>query len=224
MPTFVIGDIHGSHKGLKQCLKKSGFDYAKDRLIVLGDVCDGYPETRACVEELLTMRNCDYIVGNHDLWVLDWALSGKREDVWVQQGGAATIASYGGEAMPKAHVDFLEQAYAWIEFDNKIFVHGGLDHTKSMDEQNMPTLVWDRDLLANAQKKHQTDPAFKFADYDEIYIGHTSTEFFDSLKPLNFCNVWALDTGAGGSGKLSIMDIATKEVWQSDLSSSLYPA
>jgi len=35
--------------------------------------------------------------------------------------------------------------------------------------------------------------------------------------------VWDLDTGAGWSGKLTIMmDIDTKEYWQSELSKDLY--
>ena len=39
MKTFVIGDIHGAYKALLQCFERSGFDYEKDHLIVLGDVC-----------------------------------------------------------------------------------------------------------------------------------------------------------------------------------------
>ncbi len=46
--TFVIGDIHGAYRALRQCLERSTFDFEKDRLICLGDVCDGWPETKAC--------------------------------------------------------------------------------------------------------------------------------------------------------------------------------
>jgi serine/threonine protein phosphatase 1 len=35
-------------------------------------------------------------------------------------------------------------------------------------------------------------------------------------------NIWNLDTGAGYNGKLTIMDIKTKEYWQSDLVTELY--
>ena len=35
--------------------------------------------------------------------------------------------------------------------------------------------------------------------------------------PVRLCNVWMMDTGAGWSGgRLSMMDVETKEVWQSD--------
>jgi len=36
-------------------------------------------------------------------------------------------------------------------------------------------------------------------------------------------NVWLLDQGGGYEGKLSILDIKTKEFWQSDKSDTLYP-
>ena len=39
--TLVIGDVHGNHRGLLQCLERSGFDKENDTLISLGDVADG---------------------------------------------------------------------------------------------------------------------------------------------------------------------------------------
>src|SRR5690242_18008347 len=103
MKTFVIGDIHGAYRALMQCLERSGFDYSNDRLIVLGDVCDGYPDVCLCIEELLKIKHCDYIIGNHDLWAVEWALEGKEEEAWTSQGGFATILSYNNGPMPKEH-------------------------------------------------------------------------------------------------------------------------
>jgi serine/threonine protein phosphatase 1 len=51
--TFVIGDIHGAYRALRQCLQKAAFNYSNDHLICLGDVCDGWPETRESIDELL---------------------------------------------------------------------------------------------------------------------------------------------------------------------------
>ena len=52
MKTFAIGDIHGAYKALVQCLERSKFDYDNDRLIVMGDVVDGYPDVKRCFDEL----------------------------------------------------------------------------------------------------------------------------------------------------------------------------
>ena len=81
----------------------------------------------------------------------------------------------------------------------------------------------------------------RFFKHKEIFLGHTSTnnwnckayypEWDDPNQkqnapitvPMNRCNVWNIDTGAGWGGKLTIMDVDTKEYWQSDLVSELYP-
>ena len=68
MRTLVLGYIHGAYKALEQVFSRSGFDYEKDRLIVLGDVCDGWIETKQAVDELLKVKNIIYIIGNHDKW------------------------------------------------------------------------------------------------------------------------------------------------------------
>ena len=223
MRIFVIGDIHGAHKALLQCFERSDFDCSKDRLIVLGDVCDGYSEVKQCFDELLKIKHCDYIIGNHDLWALDWATKGIKEDLWLNQGGRNTIASYEGQEMPKAHVDLLKNAHLWVEYNDKLFVHAGFDPKKPMAGQGLQTLVWDRDLLGDAWKKYlRGEVDYQYTEFKEIYLGHTTTEMFHSIKPMKLCNIWALDTGAGWSGKLTIMDVDTHEYWQSDLTPKLY--
>lgn len=222
MRMYVIGDIHGAYKALLQCFERSQFDYKKDRLIVLGDVCDGYSEAKQCIDELLKIRHCDYIIGNHDLWALDWATRGIKEDIWLKQGGRETIASYGGQEMPQAHVDFLKNAHLWIELKGRLFVHGGFNPLAPIGEQRLEVLVWDRDLFYDARRKYLINPDFQYDGYTEIFIGHTTTQTFGSLEPLKLCNVWNLDTGAGWSGKLTIMDVNTHQYWQSDLTPGLY--
>lgn len=66
--TIIAGDIHGSHKALKQCLERSNFDYENDTMIQLGDIVDGWNEVYEEVEELLKIKNLVTIKGNHDDW------------------------------------------------------------------------------------------------------------------------------------------------------------
>ncbi len=222
MKTFVIGDIHGAYKALMQCFERSGFNRKKDRLIVIGDVCDGYPEVRQCIDELLGVKHCDLVIGNHDMWTLDWALRGDKPEIWTSQGGDRTIASYGGGLMPKTHIGFLKNGHLWIEVNDQIFVHGGFNPDIALSSHSAQALVWDRTLLDMAWKKHAMGCSQKLGRYKDIFVGHTTTELYNSLKPIHVCNVWAIDTGASWSGKLTIMDIDTKEYWQSDLSPDLY--
>jgi serine/threonine protein phosphatase 1 len=45
-------------------------------------------------------------------------------------------------------------------------------------------------------------------------------QIYDSVRA---ANVWNIDTGAGFKGPLSVMDVISKEVWQSDPVHTLYP-
>ena len=58
--------------------------------------------------------------------------------------------------------------------------------------------------------------------YKEIYIGHTPTTHIGDAVPVNKACVWNIDTGAGFQGKITIMDINTKEYWQSEPLHNLY--
>lgn len=220
MRTFVIGDLHGSHKALLQVLKKSEFDYENDELISLGDIVDGYPQVRECIDELQKIKNLKVIIGNHDKWFLDWATM-ERDVSWRTQGGQATFNSY----VPKTHIDFFKNAYAYhVDEKNRLFVHGGFDLTQpDMSKQKLDVLMWDRRLIQTAKKKHHRGRG-NLGSFDEIFVGHTSTTYTcESTLPQNFCNLWMLDTGAGWEGCLTIMDVDTKQFWQSDFSSELYP-
>ena len=216
MKTFVIGDIHGAYKALLRCLELSKFDKKRDRLICLGDVCDRNKQVKECIDELLTIPNRVDILGNHDAWALEWAIHGTTPQEWWDQGGAQTAMSYKDLGMPREHIQFLSQALPWFVDKNRLFIHGGFDPQHPLEETPKEILIWDRILLKQAQELCLTEPYYRFGNYDEVYIGHTPTINFGKTEPQKFCNVWALDTGAGWGAKLTIMDIDTKQFWQSD--------
>jgi serine/threonine protein phosphatase 1 len=213
MKTFVIGDIHGAFKALLQCLKLSQFDKKNDRLISLGDVCDRGKKIKECIDLLLTIPNCVYILGNHDAWALEWATTGKPPLGWLEQGGSLTAKSY-KNGMAKEHIEFLSKAKLWFLENNKLFVHAGFDPNAPLEGTSRDILIWDRNLIKQAQQLQKTDPGHKFGNYDEVYVGHTPTINFGKIEPQHFCNIWALDTGAGWGAKLTIMDVETKQYWQ----------
>jgi serine/threonine protein phosphatase 1 len=216
MKTFVIGDIHGAYKALLQCLKLSNFDKKQDRLICLGDVCDRGRQVKECIDELLTIPHCVYILGNHDVWALEWGIDKKAPLEWLVQGGSLTVESYKKTGMPKEHIQFLSKASLWLVDNNRLFVHGGFDPERTLEKTPKEIFIWDRTLIKQAQQIQLIDPDYKFGTYDEIFIGHTPTINFGKKEPQKFCNVWALDTGAGWGAKLTIMDADTKQFWQSE--------
>lgn len=216
--TFVIGDIHGAHKALMQCLERSQFDYTNDHLICLGDVCDGWPETRHAIEELMTIKNLTYLLGNHDFWTLEWMREGFVDEVWEEQGGAATMKSYSNH-IPIEHIEFLEKAHHYVVRDKRLFVHAGIDTRIPIEHHTLQILLWDRNFARIVLDLHAKQLDGNLTGYDEVYIGHTPV----IPQPVHACEVWLMDTGAGWSGVLSMMNVETKELFMSDPVPQLYP-
>jgi serine/threonine protein phosphatase 1 len=92
-----------------------------------------------------------------------------------------------------------------------------------LEYQGQDIFLWDRSLVRIALQLKQEGNERKLGSFDEIYLGHTPTTRWGDFKPVNSCNVWMMDTGAAWNGRLSIMNIHTKEYFQSDLVWQLYP-
>jgi serine/threonine protein phosphatase 1 len=141
--------------------------------------------------------------------------------------------------LPLEHLNFwYYQKKYYIDDKNYFFVHGGLNRHEPVDvtEALHPDVFWwDRDfwnvaLSTNSMSRGHLDPNVKASpkvktknNFARIFIGHTSTQFWDSEEPMKACQVWNLDTGAGWRGKLTVMDADTEEYWQSDKAMVLYP-
>lgn len=222
MRTLVLGDVHGGHRALLQCFDRSGFDYDTDRLIFLGDAVDGWSESPAVIEELRQIHNLIYILGNHDIWFMDWLAASWEPYVWLSQGGQATIDAYNRPEwrdLRQAHLEFLQSGVlCFVDDANRLFVHGGIDRRVSIDWQKKDYLTRDRRIF------YSTDGV---RDFLEVFVGHTpTTNINNRRRPLNFGgsdNVWRMDTGAGWNGPLSIMEVGTRRFWQSNDVCDLYP-
>lgn len=235
MATYVIGDIHGAYKALCQVLDRAPIKPG-DTIIQLGDVSDGWNEVKDCVDYLLQLKdeyNMICIQGNHDEWTLGWMMWGREEDYHRTQGGQATFDSY-ADGIPESHINFFRNQIPYYkDNDENIFVHGGFNRHYTLDDpiQDPQLMCWDRDLwmqaLSYKEMKNilgdEAQPLKIKEPCKEIFIGHTTTMNWKTDKPMNAANIWNLDTGAGFKGRLTIMDIESKEYWQSDLVQELYP-
>lgn len=217
--TFVLGDIHGAHRALIQCLERAHFNYANDLLICLGDVADGWPDTRACIDELLRVKHLVYILGNHDWWTRTWMETGETDAVWLAQGGNATIASY-RQGPDARHLQFLQDALPYYVLENRLFVHAGILPGIPPATTDWETFLWDRSLAKLALAAAANPEQRPLTPYDEVFIGHTPVW---EGRPVCGGGVWLMDTGAGWQGVLTLMDVHTKEQYISDPVPELYP-
>ncbi|MEW7289446.1 metallophosphoesterase family protein [Aquimarina sp. 2304DJ70-9] len=232
---LVIGDIHGALKALKQILEKAKVNQ-EDTLIFLGDYIDGWSDSANLVSfliQLKTTHNCIFIRGNHDELAYTWLTQKTYNPKWIQHGGQATMDSYAKLSQEDItiHLQFYENLINYyIDDHNRLFLHAGFTNLHGPHQEYFSKLFyWDRTLWETALA---IDPNLKKTDlnypkrlliFDEIYIGHTPVTRINQTKPVNATCIWNIDTGAAFKGPLTIMDITTKEFWQSDPVYELYP-
>ncbi len=235
MKTFVIGDIHGGLKALRQVLKKVQVN-PKDTLVFLGDYVDGWSESAQVIDFLIELNKkhqCIFIKGNHDLWCENWLRTGEGETIWLAHGGKETKKSYNtySEKQKQKHLAFFQQMKPYyIDNKNRLFIHAGFTSMHGVEKETFKlNYHFDRTLweTALATDKSLTENSKlypkRFSHYSEIYIGHTPTIHYNSSIPINALNLWNIDTGAAFTGYLTIMNIDSKEFWQSDPIKTLYP-
>jgi serine/threonine protein phosphatase 1 len=233
--TYVIGDIHGGLRALRQVIGRVGLE-PDARLIFLGDYVDGWSESAQVISYLMELDleyACVFLIGNHDVWCMEW-LSGLGADPdWVYGGGISTIESYRELDIQRmmAHLHFLSRMLPYYEDDHRrLFVHGGFSSMRGPSKEHFSSnFYWDRTLWETALAADSRIPhssSFypkRLRLYDEIFIGHTPTTNYDIDTPMIKCNVWNVDTGAAFTGRITVMDIDTKRYWQSDVVKDLYP-
>jgi serine/threonine protein phosphatase 1 len=208
---YAIGDVHGRLDLLQQLEAQIVADAAdlagEVWLLLLGDVIDRGPQSAQVVEHLLAPPPAGFrrfcLMGNHEDMLLDFLAQPDPFAPWLDNGGIATLRSYGvpDEAwhsrpleeivatfLPQAHVDFFEQLPVVIETPHFFFAHAGIRPGRPLTAQARDDLLWYRDDYA--------------ADYGSlpktVVHGHTPLPA-PMVRPRRV----ALDTGACFSGMLS---------------------
>lgn len=221
LSTFVIGDVHGRWDLLSLTLHELLFLGAlHPRIVFLGDVIDRGPHSKDCLdlvmEELRFNPESVLLSGNHeDLMLRFLSEGGEKRSSWLENGGGQALLSYGYSQaqiveqgsdgdwrvrpdFPRAfqekhagHIEMVRQAPDYLEVDDHIFVHAGIDPTLPMSEQDPFEMRW----------------MSKFPDYSSlgtrtVVHGHVVTT---SHMPEIYDNRIAIDTGAFKTGRLTTM-------------------
>lgn len=235
MRTLVIGDVHSAFRALEQLLDRAGAT-PRDHLVFLGDYVDAWSTAVETVDFLIGLGqsfNCTFIRGNHDELCREWLLTKKENPQWLAHGGAATQNSYlsANRQDWTPHLEFYANLQNYfLDEDNRLYLHAGYTNLKGVAHEYFEQLFyWDRTLweLARALNPHLAPDNDRFpkrlAHYREIFIGHTPVSKTEAVPPQKGANVWNVDTGAAFKGCLTLMDVDTKDFWQSDPVHTLYP-
>lgn len=205
---LAIGDIHGCIRPLDALLDSLQLQ-TSDTFVVLGDFVNRGPASRQVLErlvELTTQTRVVAILGNHEEEMLaarDDHLAFQR---WLAMGGRVTLASYDHatslDEIPRTHWQFVEQAVPWWECENYFFTHANYDHELAFSEQSALELRW----LAVGDQPIKPHYSGKTA-----IVGHTPNL---AGRVIDFGFLRCLDTGCGLGGRLTVMDVRTRQIWQ----------
>lgn len=199
--TIAIGDIHGRFDLLMQLTNKLKFTL-DDTIIFLGDYIDRGSESKEVINFVMYLQNKFRVIalkGNHEdlaLKAMENNGQSKNADIWIYNGGGATIKSYDGE-ITKEHLDWMNQLPLYFETKKYIFVHAGLFPGKPLREQEEHTLMWIRDYFIES-------------DYDWgkiIIFGHTPT-----TTPIVQNNKIGIDTGAFRTNRLTSLILSGNKI------------
>lgn len=147
-------------------LEKLHFHEEKDTIYFLGDIVDRGPmikETVEYIRDLVDIKCAHMLLGNHELMWIDyfnWKTKGIYPSYYMDTDTGIQCPD-----------DFIFSQAQWfltlktyIELDHYLLVHGGLYHTKSLEDHTTTELVWCRD--------HEYVP-LEYRHSKRIIHGHT---------------------------------------------------
>ena len=217
MKSYVIGDIHGCADELRYLI--DGLPLARgDRLVFLGDYIDRGPDSRGVVSFLLDLKKklsaieFVFLKGNHeDMFLSYLGIGGAHGDMFLINGGKATLASYGlnpncpsandaHTVIPPDHLEFYRHLQSYFIMDPFLCVHAGIDPEKSLAEQTDEEFFWIRNkfIFASHSLPHT------------VLFGHTPqhTVYYDLPYKVG------LDTGLVYGNMLTCLDVDEKVLYQ----------
>ena len=204
---YAVGDVHGCATRLAKLHRLIRADLtqrpvAAARLIHLGDLIDRGQDSAGVLDlviglspppglEITTLR------GNHEQMALD-ALSGGDVDLWLDNGAAATLLSWGilrhvppplwAKHVPPVHLVFLSGLPFRASVGGYFFVHAGIRPGVSLAAQSPEDMLWIREPFLSATE-----------NFGQVVVhGHTPVRSPEVHK--NRINV---DTGAVFGGPLT---------------------
>ena len=142
---FAISDIHGCRKTFEALLDKVAFS-SSDELYLLGDYIDRGPDSKGVIDFIWKLKSENHSVhclrGNHEEMLLSEI---KSDGIWLRND--ATMKSFGVTSVvdiPKIYRDFLASLHWYLEVDEYLLVHAGLNFRSPQPLSDNFELVWIR--------------------------------------------------------------------------------
>ena len=199
--TYVVPDLHGRFDLLEMALARIEAE-APGRVVFTGDYIDRGPQSREILERLIAgPRQSGWkwicLKGNHEDMALQAHADPRKARWWLDNGGDATLASYGGRRslsgdasrIDPAHLEWMRALPLFHQDAYRLYIHAGVDEGVPLAEQSH-NLMW---------KRYRPDID---AGYGALHIVHGHDPVEDG--PKLFSRRTDLDTGAFFTGRLVV--------------------
>lgn len=223
---WIIPDIHGCLKTV-QCLLEKTLKITKhDQLYFLGDYIDRGPDGKGVIDYLMQLQKEEYDVhflkGNHeDLCVTAFTADQKKrlfgkhtkQKEWEAVGAKATLASFGVKhprEIPQLYIDWMNACQPYIELENYILVHAGLNFKAEDPFKDEHSMMWTRKFNVDFEKSHGKKVIHGHipVDYSFMYLVVQNNDSYDFIALDNGVYV----TDKPGMGNLMAFNPDTKEL------------
>ncbi len=148
---FVIPDIHGCGRTFRALLEEVIRPIPGDHLYFLGDYIDRGPRSGETLEMIMGLFEKGFRVnalrGNHEEMLLDSINSDFDLDLWLMNGGHATLESIGADSpdmLPTRYLKFLEKLHYFIILDDFVLVHACLNFENDDPFADRKAMLWSR--------------------------------------------------------------------------------
>ena len=236
---LVCSNINGAHDALKQVLERCGYDDENDSIIFMGDYIDYHSQPIETLDYLYGLRINNssniFLKGEHDEYLLNYLSDGKQDMFWSSNGGEITKSAYNSRIDSRTierHLAFLDALKPFHMIKNNLFVHSGYTHDRGAGYEHDEEKLYNNDTIwfkalswENCNKrKEKKDPLPRItALYDRVFTSQVNVlKKYRSLIPMKAANVFTLNTGAEGLGRITILDMDTLGIWQSDNMNEIY--
>lgn len=206
---YVVGDIHGEFRKLKSILEEIKFNFKKDRLFSVGDLCDRGNHS----EDILKWMNYDWfipVMGNHEVMILNHFYGYLDED-FIRKLKATWFLDLKKEQKERV-VHYFNSLPVAIEIkseNKKVGIVHAMCPLNSWDDFKKYLYSEKKQEMANkAMWSFLADNKINYVNgIDAIIVGHNTVPDCYLQE-----NTYLLDTGSGyKTGRLTIFDLQKLE-------------
>lgn len=227
--TWVIPDSHGCLFTFRTLVEDQIGLKRDDRLILLGDYIDRGPDSKRLMDYIIKLGadgyNVTAIRGNHEDFLVKayeaanspWSLlnmvsRNKWRKDWIDNGGGATLRSFGVVDMrlfPVSYIEWIKSLPLYVELDKYLIVHAGFNFEAADIFADKQAMMWIREYKINPAK----------INYRRIVHGHVPVPLdfiYANLESETFHFI-ALDNGVymthrPGFGNLLALELSSLQL------------